>query len=99
MGGGPVEDQQPEPGAVRKGPPAAVGIAAALFVAAGGYAGAMAHSYLSDRALVHTKLVIARAATETITTLWSYTPDIIDSMPDRAAHYLTGDLAGGKLAA
>ncbi|MEZ0365595.1 mammalian cell entry protein [Mycobacterium sp. pUA109] len=78
-----------------RGRRAAVGIgaAAALFVGSSAFAGAMVQPYLVDRALVATKLEIARAATEAITTLWSYTPENIDTLPDRAAQYLTGDFA------
>lgn len=68
-------------------------IAAALFVAAGAFAGATAQRYLSDRALVHTKLEIARTATNAITTLWTYTPEDMESLPDRAEKYLGGDFA------
>lgn len=137
MGGGSVEDQQPEPGdltaaeeadapeaggdgeitddtddtevtaAAADAPPnpavtprwrgrlvgVAVALAAALFVGAGGYAGAALQPYLADRAAVATKLNIARAASNAITALWTYTPDDIDTLPDRVADYLTGDLA------
>lgn len=72
---------------------AVVGVAATLFVGSAAFAGAMMQPYLADRALVATKLDIARAATDTITTLWTYTPDNIDSLPDRASKYLTGDFA------
>lgn len=68
-------------------------IAAALFVAVGAFAGATAQQYLSDRALVHTKLEIARTATSAITTLWTYTPDDMEALPDRAEKYLGGDFA------
>lgn len=67
--------------------------AAVLFVASAGFAGAMLQPYLADRALVATKLAIARTATNTITTLWSYTPDNIDTLADRAAEYLADDFA------
>ena len=69
----------------------AVGTSAALFVAAGAFAGATAAPYLMDRAAVDTKLVIARTAAEAITTLWTYTPDDMDKLPDRSAKYLSGD--------
>jgi Mce-associated membrane protein len=70
---------------------AAVAAAAVLFVAAGAFAGAMVQPYLADRALVDTKLEIARTAANAITTLWTYTPDNMDSLPDRSARYLAGD--------
>ncbi|BBY63743.1 Mce protein [Mycolicibacterium helvum] len=69
----------------------AVGVSAALFVAAGAFAGATVQPYLMDRATVDTKLTIARTAAEAITTLWTYTPDDMDKLPDRSAKYLSGD--------
>lgn len=68
-----------------------VGTSAALFVAAGAFAGATVQPYLVDQAAVDTKLVIARTAAEAITTLWTYTPDDMDKLPDRSAKYLSGD--------
>ncbi len=67
--------------------------ASVVFVGAAAFAGATLQSYLADRALVHTKLDIARTAANAITTLWTYTPDNMDSLPDRAARYLGGDFA------
>jgi len=67
--------------------------AGVVFVGAAGFAGATLQSYLADRALVHTKLDIARTAANAITTLWTYTPDNLDSLPDRSARYLGGDFA------
>jgi Mce-associated membrane protein len=67
--------------------------AAVLFVAAAAFAGAALQPYLADRALVHTKLDVARTAANAITTLWTYTPDNMDSLPDRASKYLAGDFA------
>ncbi|OSC42013.1 mammalian cell entry protein [Mycobacterium decipiens] len=71
----------------------AVGVAAALFVASGAFAGATVQPYLSDRAAVATKLTVARTAANAITTLWTYTPENMDTLADRAANYLTGDFA------
>jgi Mce-associated membrane protein len=70
---------------------AAVAAAAVVFVGAGAFAGAMLQPYLADKALVDTKLEIARTATTAIATLWTYTPDNMDSLPDRSAKYLAGD--------
>ena len=67
--------------------------AGVVFVGAAAFAGATLQPYLADRALVHTKLDIARTATNAITTLWTYTPDNMESLPDRAAGYLGGDFA------
>ena len=67
--------------------------AGVVFVAGAAFAGATLQPYLADRALVHTKLDIARTAANAITTLWTYTPDNMESLPDRAAGYLGGDFA------
>ena len=69
----------------------AAAVAAVLFVGAGAFAGAMMQPYLTDRATVATKLNVARTAANAITTLWTYTPDNIDKLADRASQYLTGD--------
>ena len=70
----------------------AVAAAAALFVAAGAFGGAMLQPYLSDRAVANTKLDIAQTATDAITTLFTYTPEDMDQLPDRSAKYLGGEL-------
>lgn len=67
--------------------------AAALFVAGAAFAGAMVQPYLADRAAVDTKVDVARTAAEAITTLWSYTPDDMDTLADRASGFLGGDFA------
>jgi Mce-associated membrane protein len=67
--------------------------AVALFVAAGAFAGAALQPYLMDRATIATKEKIARTAAGAITTLWSYTPDDMDTLSDRSARYLGGDFA------
>ncbi|KRD07670.1 mammalian cell entry protein [Mycobacterium sp. Root265] len=64
---------------------------AAVFVAAAAFAGANAAPYLTDRALVQVKLDIAGTAANAITTLWTYTPDDMETLPDRAAKFLGGD--------
>ena len=70
------------------------GIAAAvLFVAAAAFGGAMLQPYLADRAEVDTKLKVARTAADAITTLWTYTPENMEQLPDRAEKYLGGDFA------
>jgi Mce-associated membrane protein len=71
----------------------AAAAAGVVFVGAAAFAGAMLQPYLADRALVHTKLDIARTAANAITTLWTYTPDNMDQLPDRSAGYLGGDFA------
>ncbi|MGV0679226.1 mammalian cell entry protein [Mycolicibacterium fortuitum] len=67
--------------------------AAVVFVAAAAFGGAMLQPYLADRALVATKLQVAQTSADAITTLWTYTPDNIESLPDRAAKYLSSDFA------
>ncbi len=67
--------------------------AGVVFVGAAAFAGATLQPYLSDRALVHTKVDIARTAANAITTLWTYTPDNMESLPERSAGYLGGDFA------
>jgi Mce-associated membrane protein len=71
----------------------AAAAAGVLFIGAAAFAGATVQPYLVDRALVHTKLDIARTAARAITTLWSYTPDDMESLADRSARYLGGDFA------
>lgn len=68
-----------------------VGTSTALFVAAAAFAGAAVQPYLADRAAVATKLDIARTAADAIATLWTYTPEDMDKLPDRSAKYLSGD--------
>lgn len=70
-----------------------VGVAAALFVGSAAFAGATVEPYLSERAVVATKLMVARTAANAITTLWTYTPENMDTLADRAANYLSGDFA------
>jgi Mce-associated membrane protein len=72
---------------------AAVAVAAVLFVGSAAFAGATLQPYLSDRAVVATKLNVARTAANAITALWTYTPENMDSLADRAAIYLSGDFA------
>jgi Mce-associated membrane protein len=67
--------------------------AAALFVAGGAFLGATVQPVIANRALVDTKLNIARTAANAITTLWSYTPENMDSLAARSARYLGGDFA------
>jgi Mce-associated membrane protein len=71
----------------------AAAAAGVVLVGAAAFAGATLQPYLADRALVHTKLDIARTAANAITTLWTYTPDNMETLPDRSAGYLGGDFA------
>jgi Mce-associated membrane protein len=69
----------------------AVAVAAVLFVGSAAFAGATLQPYLTDRATAATKLKVARTAANAITTLWTYTPENMDSLADRASTYLSGD--------
>jgi Mce-associated membrane protein len=66
-------------------------VAVALFVGSAAFAGATVQPYLADRAIASTKLRLARTAANAITALWTYTPENMDSLADRAATYLSGD--------
>jgi Mce-associated membrane protein len=68
-------------------------VAAVLFVGGGAFAGATLQPYLAERAAVDTKLDVARTAASAISTLWTYTPDNMESLPDRAEVFLGGDFA------
>jgi Mce-associated membrane protein len=69
----------------------AAALAAVLFVGSAAFAGTALHPYLSDRATAATKLKVAQTAANAITTLWSYNPENMDKLADRAAAYLSGD--------
>jgi Mce-associated membrane protein len=91
-------EEEPEPVLVPHKPAGrrlkiAAAAAAVLFVAGAAFVAAMAQPMIANRAMVQTKLDIARTAQSAITTLWSYTPDNMDSLGDRSARYLTGDFA------
>jgi Mce-associated membrane protein len=95
---GATEDEEPQAETrLRHRRPAGKGsliaaiIAAVLFVGAAAFAGATVQPYLKDRATVATKLRIARTAANAITTLWTYNPQNMDKLADRAAQYLSGD--------
>lgn len=66
-------------------------LAALLFVGSAAFAGAMLQPYLADRAVAATKMNVARTAANAITTLWTYTPENMDTLADRASRYLSGD--------
>ncbi|WP_425436405.1 mammalian cell entry protein [Mycobacterium numidiamassiliense] len=65
--------------------------AAVLFVGSAAFAGATLQPYLTDRATAATKLKVAQTAANAITTLWTYTPENMDKLADRASGYLSGD--------
>ncbi|MEO3759834.1 mammalian cell entry protein [Mycobacterium sp. B14F4] len=72
---------------------AAAAAAGVLFVGAAAFAGAALQPYLAERAEVDTKLDVARTAASAISTLWTYTPDNMETLPDRSAGFLGGDFA------
>ena len=69
----------------------AVAVAAVLFVGSAAFAGAAVQPYLSERATAAIKLKVARTAANAITALWTYTPENMDKLADRASAYLSGD--------
>ncbi|RAV11308.1 mammalian cell entry protein [Mycolicibacterium sp. GF69] len=72
---------------------AAMAAAAVLFVGAAAFAASTLQPYLSERAEIDTKLDVARTAASAISTLWTYTPDNMETLPDRSAAFLGGDFA------
>lgn len=66
-------------------------VAAVVFVGSAAFAGATVQPYLADRATAATKLKVARAAANAITTLWTYNPENMSTLADRASGYLSGD--------
>jgi Mce-associated membrane protein len=69
----------------------AVVVAAVLFVGSSAFAGAAVQPYLTDRAAAAAKLKVARTAANAIRALWTYTPENMDKLADRASAYLSGD--------
>jgi len=68
-------------------------VAGVIFVGAAAFAAASAQPYFADRARAAEKFQVAQTAANAISTLWSYAPDNIDQLPDRAAKFLSGDFA------
>ena len=87
----PKKPSAPRKWFTRNRTPVTVIASVGFFVAAGAFAGATVQPYLVDRADVAMKLRIAQTAANAITTLWSYTPENMDTLSDRAAKYLGGD--------
>ncbi|MCV7172423.1 mammalian cell entry protein [Mycobacterium manitobense] len=95
---GAPREPEPEPILVPHRPAgrrliAAAAAAGVLFVGATAFAASQLQPYLADRASVDIKVDIARTATEAVTTLWTYTPDDMETLPDRSSRYLTGEFA------
>jgi Mce-associated membrane protein len=68
-------------------------VAGILFVGATAFAGSTVQPYLADRATAQIKYDVAETAATAITTLWTYTPEDMDALPDRAGKFLSGDFA------
>jgi Mce-associated membrane protein len=68
-------------------------VASALFVGGAAFGGAQLQPYLADRALVHNKFEVAQTAAEAVSTLWSYTPQSMDSLAERSQRFLSRDFA------
>ena len=91
-----ADDGESRPRRRRRGRSWLTAVAAAavlLFVGSAAFAGAALKPYLTDRATTATKLRVARTAANAITTLWTYTPENMDGLADRAQSYLSGDFA------
>ncbi len=92
-----MEDQQPDPddlsgtGRFRRPLTVVVGVAATLFVIATAAFAAALQPYLADRAAAANRIEVARTAAAAVTALWTYSPDTVDTLADRAAEYLGGD--------
>jgi len=71
-----------------------VALAAALFIGVCAFTAAALYASLADRADAATRRDVARSAAAAITTLWTYSPDKIDALPDRAGEYLGGEFYG-----
>ncbi|WP_319446861.1 MULTISPECIES: mammalian cell entry protein [unclassified Mycobacterium] len=72
---------------------ALAGAAAVVFVGAVAFAGAAVHTSLGDRATAAARTDVARTAVNAVTTLWTYTPETVDTLADRASQYLSGDFS------
>ncbi|WP_308192745.1 mammalian cell entry protein [Mycolicibacterium lacusdiani] len=67
--------------------------AGVLFIGAAAFAGATLQPFLADRAEAQVKFEVAQISADAITTLWTYTPEDMDALPDRAERFLGGDFA------
>lgn len=71
--------------------PSVCAAATALFIGSAIFAGAAIQPYLADRATATTKTEVEHTAAAAVTALWTYTPDTIDTLPERAGDYLGGE--------
>lgn len=62
-----------------------------LFIGVSAFAGTVCQLVLADRAAAAARLEVARAAAAVITTLWTYTPDTVGTLSERAGDYLDGE--------
>ena len=62
-----------------------------ILIAAIVFAAITTRLYFADRSEADAKRAIVHDATDAVTTLWSYTPEDIDGLPERASRYLVGD--------
>ena len=71
-----------------------VGVAAGvLFVGATAFSGAMLQPYLAYQALTQNRFDVAKTAADAVSTLWTYTPQNMDSLGDRSQRFLSGRFA------
>ena len=70
---------------------AVLAVPVVVCVAALVFAGATLRLYLADRAVADAKHAVVQTATNAVTTLWTYTPENMDTLADRASQYLSGD--------
>ncbi len=70
---------------------AVLAVPVVVCVAAVVFAAATLRLYLADRAAADARHAIVQTATNAVTTLWTYTPENVDTLADRASQYLGGD--------
>lgn len=67
--------------------------AGVLFVGATAFGGAMLQPYLADQVLTQNRFDVAKTAADAVSTLWTYTPQNMDSLGDRSQRFLSGRFA------
>jgi serine/threonine protein kinase len=70
---------------------AVLAVPVVVCVAAVVFAGATLRLYLADRTVADAKREIVQTETNAMTTLWTYTPEDVNTLADRASRYLSGD--------
>jgi Mce-associated membrane protein len=81
------------PRATRRALLAGICLAAAAFIGVSGFAGAALYGNLAAAADTATRHDVASTAAAALTTLWTYNPDTIGTLPTRAEQYLGGGLS------